>query len=109
MITIRLHELTDNGATRNLAGKERGERAREHFKLNQLDQQPDEVEVEAPDYLDNISSSYFLGMFSPSIEKLGGEEGFLKKYKFTATQHIRRAITHGIARATMSRSRLRVS
>jgi hypothetical protein len=109
MPEIDLDQVTDGGASRNLAGKERGEAARAYFHLNELDQVPDVVIVRAPEYLINISSSYFLGMFSPSIQHLGGEENFLRKYQFEAPQHIRVAIRHGIDRAVASRTRLRVS
>lgn len=109
MPRIDLDEVTDHGAIRNLSGKERGESARCHFRLDELDVSDEVVVVCAPDYLVNISSSYFLGMFSPSIERLGGEEGFLRKYQFEAQPHVRVAIRHGIDRATMTRRRLQVS
>ena len=108
MAIIDLNEVTGQGTVHNLAGKPRGESARKHFQLDRLDRTDEAVIVRAPDYLTNVSSSYFLGLFSPSIERLG-VDGFLSKYRFEAQPHILRAIQHGIERSTMSRSPLKVA
>ena len=108
VIVIDLNDVTEGGTIHNLAGKERGESVRKHFALDEIDHSDESVVVMVPEELYGISSSFFLGMFSPSIERLGGEEGFLEKYRFDADTYLMQQILHGIRRATMTREPLTV-
>ena len=101
---INLAELTDNGKYRNLAGKERGINARVHFDIAKLDDTDTNVEVEIPDFIDGISSSFFLGLFTPSLDKLGSRERFLLKYHFQAPQEVLAQVDAAIRRWEAIRS-----
>jgi hypothetical protein len=96
---IDMNEVS--GGSRNLSGKGRGESARAHFRLDEIDRGDDRVTVKFPQEIYAISSSFFLGMFSPSIERLG-VEAFQRKYRFIADDVLQQQIQHGIERATMS-------
>jgi hypothetical protein len=92
---IDLGETAKDGKVHNLAGKERGISARSYFKLDQLEQEATTIDVIVPEYLDTVSTSYFLGLFSPSVKHMG-IEGFKKKYKFIADDVLLTQINHGI-------------
>lgn len=104
-ITIDLGRLTDGGRITNLSGKEKGQQARELFGLDQIDARGETVMVVCPDNLRNISSSFFLGMFSQSVRRLG-KDAFLSRYRFQADAEIWAAIMHGIDRSLSSRASL---
>lgn len=105
MATVNLEELTDRGRLHNLSGKERGEQARSHFNLDSLDEQGGVVVVKVPEYVYALSSSFFLGLFSPTIKKIG-ERGFREMYKFDASPLILRQVEHGLVRCISSRASL---
>lgn len=95
MTELNLHEVTGSGRVHNLAGKDRGSSARALFKLDILDNNPESVTVIVPDYLDTISTSYFLGLFSKSVKNLGADN-FKNKYRFVADEVMQKQINHGI-------------
>ena len=93
---INLDGLTGNGRVHNLTGKDRGLSGRTLFKMDELDASDTMVNVIIPEHLDNMSTSYFLGMFSKSIKSLGVEK-FRAKYLFNSTKPvIIKQIEHGI-------------
>lgn len=100
---VNFAELTDNGKVRNLSGKERGIAARRQLHIDDLDNTDGVVEVVVPDYVDTISPSYFQGLFSESIARLNGRDGFLRKYQFQSSNQVRQWIDVGIRNATASR------
>ena len=100
---IDLDEIAGHGAVKNLSGKPRGEAARAHYDLEQEDKRPEGVVVRIPTYVLMITSSFFLGLFSPSIETLG-EAGFRNKYQFEANQDQMTHVQRGMDRALASRS-----
>ena len=51
--------------------------------MNRLDTQPNPVVVLIPDSTYTLSTSFFLGMFGPSIQHAGSKEAFFDKYRFT--------------------------
>jgi len=103
---VNLENLAGGGKVRNLSGKERGEAARKSLSLDSIDRSDGIVEIVVPDYIDTISPSYFQGLFSESIRVLNGEEGFLKKYHFQASQQIMQWVELGIRNSTSSRKPL---
>ncbi len=103
---INLGVLAESGRVRNLSGKERGIAARQALGIDALDVAPGTVEVVVPDYLDAISPSYFQGLFSQSIARLQGRDGFLGKYHFRASDELKQWIEIGIRNATSSRAPL---
>jgi hypothetical protein len=81
MMTLDLAERTHGGKIRNLSGKEAGELARVHFKLDELDNVEGPITVLVPKEVYNVSPSFFCGMFGESYEKLG-EVKLLSHYQF---------------------------
>ncbi|GGF57718.1 hypothetical protein GCM10011332_09000 [Terasakiella brassicae] len=95
---INLEAMTNDGKVHNLAGKERGENARDNFSLDSIDTQEENVTIVIPEHVYAVSSSFFLGMFSNSLKSLGGKEAFLQKYKFDSTPLVLKQVLHGIER-----------
>lgn len=95
--------LTECGAIHNLAGKPRGVNARQEFHLDSLDHADGPVNVSVPSDIYAISASFFLGMFSQSVEALGGKERFLDHYRFDANDVVMEDIARGIERSLMGR------
>ena len=86
MATIQLSELT-KGDVRNLSGQERGLAARQAFKVDALDRDPNPVLVQVPAEVDTINPSFFRGMFAMSILTLG-VAGFANHYIFDANPQV---------------------
>lgn len=92
-----------SGGSRVFAGRERGSKVREVMKLDELDQAPgSEVEVVVPDDVFSVNSSFFLGLFGPSIRALGPER-FRQVYSFTG-RPITRVMEAGIQEASATES-----
>lgn len=64
------------------AGRSRGENARRQANLDQVDNDAAQVEVSIPEDTYTVTSSFFLGMFGPSVIKAGSREAFVKKFHF---------------------------
>ena len=88
MAAIDLIELTRD-EVRNLAGHDRGLKAREHFGLNELDQANETVDVLLPENFRAISPSFFQGMFAKSVHHFGNVRAFFEHYHFNAPAHVR--------------------
>ena len=96
MMTIDLEQCTKGGRVHNLAGKEWGQRVRTEFGLDELDDLQGPIRVEVPHHVYAISPSFFLGMFSKSLEALGGASSFHEHYDFVATDVILAQIEDGV-------------
>lgn len=70
------------------SGRSRGELARKQFNLNDLDNRDIRVNVVVPNGLFSLTSSFFLGMFGPTLRTLGSKERFQQKYHFTGPEPI---------------------
>ena len=89
---IYLSEITEqNSLGKNkefitsLGGRERGIEARQRLNLDSLENDCEEIVFVIPDYISGFHTSFFAGMFSPSINKLNNSrKEFEKKYKFQA-------------------------
>ncbi|MCK4258024.1 MAG: hypothetical protein KAX49_03550 [Halanaerobiales bacterium] len=84
-----------NNEVKVLSGREIGKKHRDKFNLNRLDKNNDTINIIVPDDLYSINTSYFLGLFGPSIRNLG-EDQFRKKYIFQCDEVIRLNIEDGI-------------
>src|SRR5437899_1189870 len=78
--------IIDLGAYRTegtlvFAGRDRGKLVRSKAALEEADRDADPVEIRVPDDIFSITSSFFLGMFGPSIQKLGAD-AFTTHYLF---------------------------
>lgn len=88
-----------------LSGRERGEELREKLDLDKNEVDNTIIEIEIPDEVCSINSSYFLGAFGDSIRKFGKDK-FLKKYIFLCDEIIRESIEDGISSALKERNAL---
>lgn len=85
-----------NGKTHDiLSGVALGESARKQNDFDSLDLQPDPVEIEIPEKVISVNSSFFSGAFQKSIKTLGVEK-FRKQYVFLCDDIIRQNIENGI-------------
>lgn len=64
------------------AGRARGENARILANLDQIDTPTSTFDISIPDNTYTVTSSFFLGMFGPSVIKAGSRDEFIKKYRF---------------------------
>jgi hypothetical protein len=80
------------------AGKERGIEVRKEMNLDELDYSPNIVSIEIPKDTFTINSSFFLGLFGTSIEKLK-EDKFREHYDFINYDLFHEDIDDGIKRA----------
>ena len=71
------------------AGRARGENAREQAKLDQIDDSAAFVQVNIPDDTYTVTSSFFLGMFGPSVIKAGSRDEFVKRFHFRSPSFLK--------------------
>jgi len=101
---MTLHEQIDLNKARIppdsefLSGRDCGEEFRRKFQVDRLDATPGEVKILIPDAIVSMNTSFFLGLFGPSVRKLG-KENFSKKYKFVADNVHLATVAEGIERA----------
>lgn len=85
-------------------GRDRGERLRVELDLDKLDQVAEPIDVRIPESTYTMSSSFFLGMFGPSIIKLGSKDAFYEHYKFHLPGYLKEAVDSYVARALQTRN-----
>ena len=85
-------------------GRDRGERLRIQLNIDALDRTDTIVNVLIPIETYSMSSSFFLGLFGPSIVKLGSKDLFLQKYRFETSEFLLGVIDKHIARALQERN-----
>lgn len=103
-VDINLGEFSSDGIG-VLAGRGLGEAARARYQLDALDRQADsELQIEIPDFIYSINSSFFLGMFAESIRSLGEAE-FRRRFKFVGDD-ADRIVDDGIRKALRTASPL---
>jgi hypothetical protein len=66
----------------------------------------DPVRVVIPEDTYAVNSSFFLGMFGPSLARLDSRERFFAHYRVEAPEHVIEAIKLVIDRALASRGKL---
>ena len=62
-------------------GRPQGIQVRKQLDIDNLDKQDKKFYVEIPLKTTSFNPSFFLGLFFPSIKKLGGYDNFSEKYK----------------------------
>lgn len=87
-------------------GRDRGEALRENLKIEQLDSSADRVQVVIPSSTYTVSSSFFLGMFGPSVRKCGSIEKFNAKFHFSAPDSLLPLLAAHASRALQGRKLL---
>jgi hypothetical protein len=78
---VDLSEALISRESRVLSGRPRGELMRAQFDLDRLDRLRGPVEVLIPRNLYSMNTSFFLGLFGPSVRALGPER-FREHYRF---------------------------
>ncbi|MGY6161831.1 hypothetical protein [Paraburkholderia strydomiana] len=66
------------------SGRPRGESLRRKYELDAVDSSPAHVAVKVPDSTYSVTSSFFLGLFGPSVLAAGSRDAFFKKFQFSA-------------------------
>ena len=94
MTIINIQDYCNNKV---LSGYEEGMMLRLTTNLNKQDNSNNQVQVILHDIY-SLNISFFLGLFGPSVEKLG-ELGFRNKYIFICDEAIRENIDDGIIHA----------
>jgi hypothetical protein len=95
---IDLNEARIPPTSEVISGRDCGEEFRKRFQLNKVDVAEGEVEVSIPEDVVSMNTSFFLGLFGPSVKHLG-QQGFLSKYKFLCDDVHMETVHEGIARA----------
>jgi hypothetical protein len=107
---MRIVLSPDNGSN-VLSGRESGEIDRKSFGLDFLDEQfiggsDMAVHVIIPQEVYSVNSSYFLGLFGPSVRALGEKE-FNRRYLFECTDVIRKQCVEPGIRSALKTSHVR--
>jgi len=85
--------------SRVFSGRLEANVVRKKINLDILDKNDDEVvNITIPTDIISLNSSFFLGLFGPSVRFLG-EQKFREKYVFECTDIIKRSVNDGIERA----------
>jgi hypothetical protein len=71
------------------SGRDRGEALRQKYALDDKEDAVESVEVIIPSSAYTVSSSFFLGLFGPSIQKCGTVDNFERKFRFQAPDFLR--------------------
>lgn len=87
-------------------GRPRGEAARRKYRLDDLDSAKESVEVIIPDEVYTITSSYFLGLFGPSIRNYGSKSDFIAHYNFQAPERVMGRLDEWVDRALREKGRI---
>ena len=102
MITISIKiDIKDKIPTKTiiLSSKLNGENMRRKLKLDELEEKEDSIEIIISKPIASFNTSYFLGLFTTSINKNKTKETFLKKYNFICDEYIMKDIYDGIDEA----------
>lgn len=87
-------------------GRPRGEEARKKLGLDSIDQKGEVVEVKIPQGIYTLTSSYFLGLFGPSVRKYGKKSEFLQHYHFFAPERVSGRLEEWVDRALREKGSL---
>lgn len=85
-------------------GRERGARLREELALDSVDESGVSVEVSIPENTYTVTSSFFLGLFGPSVVKAGSKDKFYKQFHFKIPAFLQPDVDGYIARALQGRN-----
>ena len=87
-------------------GRANGAQARKKLSLDALDAQEEPIRVLIPDQTYAVNSSFFLGMFGPSLTRLDSRDAFFAHYDFRAPAHVLETLKLVVDRALASRGKL---
>ena len=79
-----------------ISGRDLGFKQRKFHKLDELEDNYDEIEIAIDNNIIFLSSSFFLGMFGESVRKCGNKENFIQKFIFKSNNQLKSNIEDGI-------------
>lgn len=85
-------------------GRERGARLREELALDSVDESGESVEVSIPENTYTVTSSFFLGLFGPSVVRAGSKDKFYEQFHFKLPAFLQPDVDGYIARALQGRN-----
>lgn len=85
-------------------GRERGVRLRAELRLDDIDRSDAIVEVSIPDDTYTVTSSFFLGLFGPSVIRAGSKDAFYERFHFKSPAFLRPDMDGYVARALQTRN-----
>lgn len=85
-------------------GRNRGERLRQDLQLDSVDAAGTSVDVRIPEGTYAISSSFFLGLFGPSVVKAGSKKAFYERYRFKSPVFLGEVLDGYVSRALQARN-----
>lgn len=88
------------------SGRGRGAQLREKLGLDEFDERGFEVEIVVPEETYTITSSFWLGLLSPSVKSLGSKEDFLEKYRVNMPERFLSKFHYCVDRALAPQSGL---
>ena len=86
------------------SGRGRGEALRQRYALDEKEDTVDSVNVIIPASAYTVSSSFFLGLFGPSIQKCGSVDQFERKFQFNAPDFLKPILHAHAALAVQNRN-----
>lgn len=97
-LRINLQNLISTGS-KILSGRDKGELLRAKIELDKKENEYEKIKIVIPISIVSFNSSYFLGLFTPSVKKYKTREAFLEKYEFECDDFIWKDIEDGIKEA----------
>jgi hypothetical protein len=80
-------------------GRPRGVALRKKLKLDSVDEVGERVSVDIPEDVYTVTSSFFLGLFGPSVRHYGSKNDFLCHYSFKAPERVASRLDEWVDRA----------
>lgn len=90
--------------SRVLVGRPRGEQARKKYMLDNIDEDGGQVDINVPSNIYSVNSSFFLGLFGPSVVSAGSRQNFFSRYRFTASSELMERFEGYVARALQEKN-----
>ncbi|WP_186093573.1 hypothetical protein [Burkholderia gladioli] len=72
--------------------------------MDAIDASPGNVTVRVPDTTYSVTSSFFLGLFGPSVLAAGSQKKFFEKFQFKATPVLMDAFEDYASRALQTKA-----
>lgn len=86
------------------SGRPRGESLRRKYELDSVDRSGDVVSVNVPATTYSVTSSFFLGLFGPSVLAAGSRDAFFSKFRFSANPVLMDAFFDYASRALQTKT-----
>lgn len=90
------------------AGRSHGALARQRLSVDALDALKEPVRVLIPDRTYAVTSSFFRGLFGPSLARFESRAAFLQHYRFEGSRDILEIIRLSIERLLATRGKLTI-